>query len=131
MLHLLFWPLFASLLAAGQGLLMPAIRRTPPSPEAGRQAFALHWLFTIAYVLPYFLCPASVPVWKWLLVGFMARLVLFDLVLNYFAGDPVLAVGQTAWTDRAMRKVSQHPEQLSGLVKALALAATLFLLFTY
>jgi hypothetical protein len=98
----LYWPAAAGLMAYGQGVLMPAIRRTPPGPEAKRQAFALHWLLALAYFLPVVLAPAS-----WL-TAVLARLLLFDPALNLGAGDKLFAVGQTAASDRAMQWLAQR-----------------------
>lgn len=122
MIYLLFWPVFLLLFASGQGLLMPAIRRTPPGPEAAHQAVALHWLFTAVYFLPYFLKPDAVPLWLWAGLGFLLRVVAFDVVLNYCAGDAPFAVGQTALWDRLLRRLTPaHPERLSAILKAFAL----------
>jgi hypothetical protein len=93
----LYWLAAVLLMAASQGLLLPAIRRTPPGAEARRQAFALHVLLTVLYFLPVVLAPAT-----WV-VALLARLLLFDLVLNLAAGEPAFAVGQTAATDRALQ----------------------------
>jgi hypothetical protein len=92
-----YWLPAASLMAYAQGVLMPAIRRTPPGAEARRQAFALHWLLTAVYFLPVMLVPAT-----WLL-AVLARVLLFDPLLNLGAGDTVFAIGKTALSDRGTR----------------------------
>ncbi|MGI4736432.1 MAG: hypothetical protein ACRYG7_14740, partial [Janthinobacterium lividum] len=97
MLAYLYWPLAVALMAAGQGLLLPAIRRTPPGDEAKRQAFALHYVLIASYLLPIALVPST-----WL-VAVLSRLLLFDPVLNAASGAKVFAVGQTAATDRALQ----------------------------
>jgi len=98
----LYWPAAAALMAWAQGLLMPAIRRTPPGGEARRQAFALHWLLTGAYFLPLVLAPSLLGGG----VALAARLLLFDPALNLAAGDRPFAVGQTAASDRALQWVA-------------------------
>jgi hypothetical protein len=123
MIYLLFWPIFLALFAAGQGLLMAAIRRTPPGSEASQQAFALHWLFTAVYFLPFFLCPPAVPFWLWAVVGFGVRVIAFDVVLNYASGYPLFAVGSTAATDLLIRKLAPiNPARLNAILKATAFA---------
>ena len=93
----LYWPAAA--------VLMPAIRRTPPGTEAKRQAFALHWLLTVLYFLPLLLvlCLAPHHVITHGIIAGLARLLLFDPVLNLAAGDPAFAVGRTAASDRALQ----------------------------
>lgn len=97
-----YWLPAAGLMAYAQGLLMPAIRRTPPGAEARRQAFALHWLLTAVYFLPVVLAPAT-----WLAAG-LARLLLFDPLLNLGAGDKLFAVGQTAGSDKLLRRLAER-----------------------
>jgi hypothetical protein len=92
-----YWPVAVVLLGLAQGLLMPAIRRTPPGDEAKRQDLALHWLLTGCYFLALLLAPAT-----WL-VALLSRLVFFDPALNLGAGDAVFAVGSTARFDKALR----------------------------
>ena len=121
MIYLLFWPVFLALFASGQGLIMAAIRRTPPGDEAQQQAFALHWLFTAVYFLPFFLKPQAVPLLLWMVVGFGLRVIAFDVVLNYFSGYPAFAVGSTAATDRLIRKLAPvNPARLNAIIKAAA-----------
>ena len=59
MLSLLYWPAAVLLMAWAQGKLLPAIRRTPPGPEAKRQSFALHYVLTAVYFLPLVLAPGT------------------------------------------------------------------------
>lgn len=116
--HLLFWPAFCLLYGYVQGVLMPAIRRTPAGEEADKQSTALHVVGALVYFLPLVLAPT------WVDVGasVAARLILFDLGLNYGAGDPLLAVGHKALFDRTLRKLApDNPETLNGLVKLTAL----------
>lgn len=116
---LAYWPAAVLLMAWAQGLLMPAIRRTPPGPEAKRQAFGLHWLLTVLYFLPLLLAPS----WLGLTYALAVRLALFDPPLNYFAGTSLFYVGQTAGFDKLLRKLSPaHPERLSALLRVVALA---------
>jgi hypothetical protein len=102
MLATLYWPVAVALMAIGQGLLLPAIRRTPPGPEAKRQAIALHYVLFALYLLPIALVPAT-----WL-AAVLSRLLLFDPVLNLAAGYPPFAVGQTAVSDRALQWLAQR-----------------------
>jgi hypothetical protein len=102
MLAYLYWLLAVVLMAWAQGWLMPAIRRTPPGPEAKRQAIALHYVLFALYLLPIALVPAT-----WL-AAVLSRLLLFDPVLNLAAGYPPFAVGQTAASDRALQWLAQH-----------------------
>jgi hypothetical protein len=110
MLKYLYWPAAVLLMALGQGLLLPAIRRTPPGPEAKRQSFALHIVLTAAYFLPLVLAPGT-----WL-EAVLSRLLLFDPAINLASGVKVFAVGKTAVTDQALRwlaaRLSWPPEQL-------------------
>jgi hypothetical protein len=122
-LQLIFWPIFVLLIAVGQGILLPAIRLTPPGAEAQRQSIALHQLFGAAYFLPLLLAPS----WLALAYALTVRLALFDPALNGFAGTSLFYVGQTAGFDKLLRKLSPtHPERLSALVRVVALAAALF-----
>ena len=107
-----YWLPAAGLMAYAQGLLMPAIRRTPPGAEAKRQAFALHILLGIVYALPLLLLtqlglPGKVVATHAVLMA-LARLLLFDPLLNLGAGDKLFAVGQTAASDRALQKLAQR-----------------------
>jgi hypothetical protein len=99
-----------------QGRLMPAIRRTPPGEEAKEQDNALHIVGTLAYFLPLLLTPAA-----WLfggLVALAARVALFDVVLNTAARRPAFEVGQTAATDKLLRKLAPtNPERLSAILR--------------
>jgi hypothetical protein len=102
-----------------QGRVMPAIRRTPPGEEASEQDNALHKVGTLAYFLPVALTPAL-----WLPAGLIAlasRAALFDVVLNKAARRPAFEVGQTAATDRFLRRLSPtHPERLSAILRIVA-----------
>ena len=123
-----YWLLAVLLMAAGQGLLLPAIRRTAPGPEARRQAFALHYVLLASYFLPVLLATST---WA---VAVLARLLLFDPVLNLAAGTSVFSVGQTAASDRALRwlatklgMVAEHLRFLLWLVSIVAAVATVVL----
>jgi len=126
MLAYLYWPAAVLLMAWGQGLLMPAIRRTPPGAEAGRQAFALHWLLTTAYFLPLGLAPHTWP------AAVLARVLLFDPVLNLAAGDRPFAVGRTAASDRALQwvalRVGWPADRVRLVVWLLSVVAACYLL---
>lgn len=114
---LLYWPAAVLLMAISQGLLLPAIRRTPPGDEAQRQAFALHWLLTLGYFLPLAFAPAT-----WL-VALLSRVVFFEVTLNLFSGQPAFYVGQTALRDRLLRRLAPNrPEALSAALQLAALA---------
>ena len=96
----LYWPVAVVLMAAGQGLLLPAIRRTPPGSEARRQGLALHYVLVGSYYLALVLAPAT-----WVAaVG--ARLLLFDLTLNLASGEEPFRVGSTALADRGLQWVA-------------------------
>jgi hypothetical protein len=116
-----YWLPAAGLMAYAQGVLLPAIRRTPPGAEARRQAFALHWLLTAVYFLPVVLAPAT-----WL-AAVLARLLLFDPALNLGAGDKLFAVGQTAGSDKLLRRLAERlgwpAERVRGLLWVVCLAA--------
>jgi hypothetical protein len=120
----LYWPLAVMVLARAQGLVLPAIRRTPPGAEAEQQDVALHYLLTIFYFGALVFVPST-----WL-IALLSRLLLFDPVLNKSAGVAAFAVGQTALTDRAIRwaadKLSMEPEHLRCIlwVVCLVIAAT-------
>ena len=120
---LLFWPALVLALARLQGPLLPALRRTPPGDEATAQSRALHGWGSLAYYLPVLLVPAGLPGWVWLGTAAMARLVLFDVLLNQAAGDPLFHVGSTAATDRLLRRLSRSPDRLNAAVKATGLLA--------
>jgi hypothetical protein len=112
MLKYLYWPASVLLMAVGQGLLLPAIRRTPPGPEAKRQSFALHGVLTAAYFLPLLLAPGTC------LEAVLSRLLLFDPAIN-------LASGANALTDRDLRwlaaQLSWPPERVRLVVWVLSL----------
>ena len=135
MLADLYWPAAVLLLAWAQGLLLPAIRRTPPGPEAKRQAFALHVLLTVLYFLPLLLVLWLAPhliITSSIIAG-LARLLLFDPVLNLAAGDKPFAVGQTAATDRALQwlaaRVGWPAERLRAVLWVVSLLlATYYLI---
>ena len=134
MLAYLYWPAAVLLMAWTQGLLMPAIRRTPPGAEARRQAVALHWLLTALYFLPLVLVLCYVPhlIISHGIIAGLSRLLLFDPVLNLAAGDKVFAVGQTAASDRAIRWLAQRlnmqPEHLRALLWGLSVVLAVCLL---
>ena len=95
---------------------MPAIRRTPPGAEAQNQAFALHGLFTMVYLLPLVLLP--MPWWQWLTLAMAARLAVFDVALSLGEGKPWASVGSTALFDKLLRKAAPaHPERLNAALK--------------
>jgi hypothetical protein len=129
MLKYLYWPAAAALMALGQGLLLPAIRRTPPGPEAKRQSFGLHYVLTAVYLLPLLLAPDT-----WL-EAVLSRLLLFDPVLNLASGTKAFAVGATALTDRALRWLAiwlnWPPERLRLMVWVVSLVAVLLTLWNY
>lgn len=97
---LLYWPVAVGLMAGGQGLLLPAIRRTPPGSEARRQGLALHYVLVAAYFWPLVLGPDA-----WL-GAVLARLLLFDVVLNVVSGEEPFHVGGTALADRLLQWVA-------------------------
>jgi hypothetical protein len=129
-----YWPAAAGLMAYAQGLLMPAIRRTPPGAEAKRQSRALHWLLTAVYFLPLLLvlCFAPEHSTRASIIAVLARLLLFDPLLNLGAGDKLFAVGQTAASDRAMQwlatKLNWPPERVRGVGWLLSVGAACYLL---
>lgn len=136
MLPYLYWPAAVVLLAWAQGLLLPAIRRTPPGAEAKRQAFALHILLGIAYALPLILLtqlhlPGRVVAAHAVAMG-LARLLLFDPVLNLAAGDPAFAVGRTAASDRALQwlaaRLGWPASRVRAVVWGLSVGVTCLLL---
>jgi len=113
---------------------MSAIRRTPPGAEAKRQAFALHWLLTLLYFLPLVvvLCLAPHYVITHGIIAGLARLLLFDPVLNLAAGDRPFAVGRTAASDRALQWVAARlgwpAERVRAVVWGLSVGAACYLL---
>jgi hypothetical protein len=119
MLTYLFWPIAVGLMALGQGLLLPAIRRTPPGSEARRQALALHYVLVASYYLPLALVPAT-----WL-AALGSRLLFFDLVLNVASEKPAFYVGQTAAMDKALQwlatRLNWPAERVRGGLWLLAL----------
>ena len=115
-----YWPAAVLLMAWLQGWLLPAIRRTPPGAEAGRQSFALHWVGSAAYYLPWLLTP-TLPL---LACAAIARLALFDPLLNAFSSRAMFYVGQTAATDKLLRKVAGgRAEALSAVLRLVAVGA--------
>lgn len=128
---LLFWPLLAAAQALSQGALLPAIRRTPPGPEADAQASALHGWGTVAYGLPMVLIPwLPLPWVAWVGAAFLSRALVFDPVLNKAAGRPVFEVGQTAWSDKLLRRIAPaRPERLRAALWLLCVAAAVTLFF--
>lgn len=134
MLAYFYWPAAVLLMAWAQGLLMPAIRLTPPGAEAKRQAFALHGLLTAAYFLPLVgvLCLAPHHSITHGIIAVLARLLLFDPVLNLAAGDKAFAVGRTAASDRALQwlalRVGWPAERVRVVVWVVSLLAACSLL---
>jgi hypothetical protein len=97
-----------------QGRIMPAIRRTPPGEEAKEQDTALHKWGTLAYFLPLLLGPS----WLGLGLALATRLAEFDVVLNLAARRPAFEVGQTAATDKLLRKwAPNNPARLSAILR--------------
>jgi hypothetical protein len=129
MLKYLYWPAAVLLMAVGQGLLLPAIRRTPPGAEAKRQAFALHIVLTAVYFLPLVLAPGT-----WL-EAVLSRLLLFDPALNLASGGKAFAVGATAFTDRVVHwlaaRLSWPPERLRLVGWLLSVGITTLASFLY
>ena len=125
----LYWLAAVLLLAWAQGWLMPAIRRTPPGAEASRQDKALHWLLTAVYFLPLLLviCLAPHLIISSSIIAVLARLLLFDPVLNLAAGDTVFAVGQTAATDRALQWLARRLSWLATRVRLVLWVVSLLL----
>lgn len=102
LLAYLYWPVAVALMALGQGLLLPAIKRTPPGSEARRQGLALHYVLVASYYLPLALGPS----WLALGVATVSRLLLFDVVLNTAAGVAPFHVGNSALADRLLQRVA-------------------------
>lgn len=127
MIALLIWLATAGCCAIGQGLLLPAIRRTPSGDEASRQARALHFWLLLAYALPVLLAPASWP------AMLLARALAFDPVISVTQGLPLLNVGTTAKTDRLIRWIAHvvhlSPEWVSGLLRLVVAGLAIAWLF--
>ena len=98
-------------MASGQGLLLPAIRLTPPGSEARRQALALHYILVASYYLALVWQPSTWPY----AVG--ARLLFFDLVINATSGKPLFFVGSTAGADRAIQWLASKVKQPADRVR--------------
>jgi hypothetical protein len=111
---IIFWFAACFLVAFPQGRLMPAIRRTPPGPEAKRQDTALHLWLLLAYFAPL----ALRPTWIDLGAALLVRAIAFDMFLNLGEGTPLFAVGSTATTDKLLRKIAPtNPERLSAILR--------------
>lgn len=118
MTALLIWLAVCACMAAGQGYLLPAVRRTPPGAEATQQAFALHALLLLAYALPVLLA------WQTWPAMLIARAAVFDVVLNAAAGRPAFEVGQTAATDKLLRRLAPgKPDRLRFILWLAAVLA--------
>ena len=98
-------------MASGQGLLLPAIRRTPPGSEARQQGLALHYILVASYYLALVWQPATWPY----AVG--ARLLFFDLVINATSGKPLFFVGSTAGADKLMQWLASKLKQPAERVR--------------
>jgi hypothetical protein len=117
---IIFWLAFCFCLAWMQGRIMPAVRRTPPGEEAQEQDTALHKWGTLAYFLPLLLAPS----WLGLGLALATRLAEFDPVLNLAARRPAFEVGQTAATDKLLRRLAPNkPEVLSAALRLIGAAA--------
>lgn len=106
LLTVAFWLAFTGLFAYGQGLLMPAIKRTEPGAEAKRQAFALHWVFGAVWALPILLAWHYTHRWELAAIAVLVRVAFFDVLLNKAEGSFPFAVGNTAKSDRLLRWIS-------------------------
>ncbi len=116
------WPALAAGSALMQGLVLPAIKRTPPGPEAQRQHIGLHWVGLLVYGLPWLFAPT----WPLLADAALSRALLFDPVLQATQGLPLFGVGYTALTDKLLRKVApRRPDRLRFVLWLLTLAASL------
>jgi hypothetical protein len=105
MLAILYWPVAVALMALGQGLLLPAIKRTAPGSEARRQGLALHYVLVLSYYLPLTLLGVS-SLLSGVLVATVSRLLLFDVVLNTAAGVAPFHVGNSAAADQLLQRVA-------------------------
>ncbi len=104
---LLWWVVFTGLMAWGQGWLMPAIKRTDNhTPESDRQKFALHWILGTVWALPAVLLLPFYLHWEPVVIALLIRFICFDVVLNYTEGTTVFAVGESANTDKLLRKIA-------------------------
>lgn len=114
----LFWVATVLVMAWAQADIIPALRQyvPPASGEATKASRALHVGLTVVYCLPLALAPwLPVVWWKWGLAAGLARL-WFDPALNVFGGVSALYLGQTAGTDKLLRKLSPSRPELVGLV---------------
>lgn len=126
-----YWPATVALLAWSESGIIPALREYVPasSPFARAAVNSLHVRLTLLYFLPV-LVPLPlwrmgwVPgafCWKWVVVAGVSRL-LFDICLNWFCKVPLLSVGQTAASDRLIRKLSPARPEALALVARIGLA---------
>ena len=130
----LFWPAFLLLNAIAQANILPALRNFVPetAAEARPATNALHRWLLAAYCLPLGLA-GWLPVvwWKWALAAGLSRL-LFDPLINSGSGVPVLYVGITSFTDRAIRRIAPtHPERFALLLRLSLAGAGVICLFIW
>jgi len=112
--------LYVVLDATAQGKLGLLNRQFVPPAAAPQVDLPLHKLYPACYAV-LALPLAYFAGWHWLVVAGLLRLALFDVVLNAAKSDPLFAVGSSAWTDKAIRKLAPNkPEALSATLRILA-----------
>jgi hypothetical protein len=115
--------------AYSQGLLNRLTRRYVPPVEQPTVNRALHVLYPACYCI---LIGVVALKWglQWVSIGLLVRVALFDAVLNRTVGAHAFAVGQSAFLDKLLRRLSpaSQGEAASMGLRALALAGIVTLL---
>jgi hypothetical protein len=132
LIYALYWVSFTVLFAAGQGLLLPMLRNfAQHSKEARITDLSLHKIGFVAWLLPALLLPS----WLHLAIALLVRVAVFDIVLNYAAGDKLFNVGQTAKTDKLLQwtaaKLGLSASVLSAILKVISILLLLVVVWKY
>lgn len=130
--YLLFAALTAYVLADGWaqgGITLRNRQYIPPTEQPAINADLHGWL-PLCYTLTCCCAAAASHEWRWLPIGLLLRLGLFDIILNRRKGDPLFAVGYSAQLDKALRKIAgTRADLLSAALRLSAAAAALVALW--
>ena len=83
----------------------------------------LHLRLPLCYALTCVCAAGATYEWRWLAIGGLLRLALFDASLNLRKGDKLFALGSSAWSDKLLSRAPWLNPVLRGgaLVAAVAL----------
>lgn len=117
--------------AVAQGTLNLINRQYVPMSEQPRRNFALHGCYGVCYVLLAISVAVATASFYVLLVAFLVRAGLFDVVLNLTKHDPLFSVGTSATTDKLVNRAAgllrTSPAIISGGLRVLCMVAAVAL----